>query len=98
MVDAGVLAPERRAWLAHHARHLALSTPWLGQFYALTPIYTILLQVQVAETVSKGFQGRAVGLATGLGGVFALAVPPLVGFWSDGITSRFGRRRPFLVA
>ena len=79
-------------------RHIALSTPWLGQFYALTPIYTILLQVQVAESVTRDFQGRAVGLATGVGGVFALALPPLIGYWSDGITSRFGRRRPFLVA
>jgi MFS family permease len=87
-----------RKWLLHHLRHLALSTPWLGQFYALTPIYTILLQVQVAETVGRSIQGTAVGLATGLGGVFALVLPPLVGAWSDGYSSRFGRRRPFLVA
>jgi MFS family permease len=79
-------------------RHVALSTPWLGQFYALTPIYTILLQVQVAETVTKGWQGTAVGAATGIGGVFALVLPPLIGYWSDGISTRFGRRRPFLVA
>ena len=79
-------------------RHVALSTPWLGQFYALTPIYTILLPVQVAETVTKGWQGIAVGAATGAGGLLALTLPPLVGYWSDGMTSRFGRRRPFLVA
>ena len=88
---------ERSSRLAN-LRHLALSTPWLGQFYALTPIYTILLQVQVAQFVAQGSQAAAVGVATGLGGVFALALPPLVGNWSDGITSRFGRRRPFLVA
>ena len=87
-----------RRGLGHNLRHLALATPWLGQFFALTPIYTILLQVQVAETVTTGYQGRAVGLATGLGGAFALVVPPLVGHWSDRIMSRFGRRRPFLVA
>ncbi len=99
MVEAPPVAgSSTRAGLWHNLRHLALATPWLGQFYALTPIYTILLPVQVAETVSSGYQGRAVGLATGLGGVFALAVPPLIGSWSDRVTSRFGRRRPFLLA
>jgi len=98
VVEAEVKLAPKAGWLRHHVRHVALSTPWFGQFYALTPIYTILLQVQVAETVSLGFQGRAVGLATGIGGIFALALPPLIGYWSDGISSRFGRRRPFLVA
>ena len=81
-----------------NARHIALALPWLGQFFAITPIYTILLQVQVSETVRHNVQNSAVGLATGLGGFFALVLPPLVGAWSDGLTSRFGRRRPFLVA
>src|SRR5947209_4327274 len=85
-------------WLRRNGRQVALATPWLGQFYALTPIYTILLQVQVSQTVATGYQGRAVGLATGIGGAFTLVVPPLIGHWSDGISSRFGRRRPFLVA
>lgn len=98
MIEAAAPAGSDRAGFWHNLRHLALATPWLGQFYALTPIYTILLPVQVAETVSTGFQGRAVGLATGLGGAFALVVPPIVGHWSDRMTTRFGRRRPFLVA
>src|SRR5205085_3297094 len=98
-VSEGAVKPTlEQRWLLRQARHLALATPWFGQFYALTPLYTILLQVQVIETVSRDFQGRAVGLATGIGGIFALALPPLVGYWSDGISSRFGRRRPFLVA
>jgi MFS family permease len=96
--DVQVAARGPASRFAHNLRHLALATPWLGQFYALTPIYTILLQVQVAETVSTGYQGRAVGLATGLGGAFALVVPPLIGHWSDRVTSRLGRRRPFLLA
>ncbi len=59
-------------------RHIALALPWLGQFFAITPIYTILLQVQVSETVRHNVQNSAVGLATGLGGFFALVLPPLV--------------------
>lgn len=98
MLDAAAASVAEGRGRLRNLHHLALSTPWLGQFYALTPIYTILLQVQVAQVVQQGGQGTAVGLATGLGGVFALALPPLVGHWSDGITTRFGRRRPFLVA
>lgn len=99
MIDAQAAGSRGRGrGFLHNVRHVALATPWLGQFYALTPIYTILLQVQVAEVVTKGYQGRAVGLATGAGGVFAMIVPPVVGAWSDRVTSRFGRRRPFLVA
>jgi MFS family permease len=95
MAEAVAVVSRRRLG---NLKHVALSTPWLGQFYALTPIYTILLQVQVSETVGKSIQGTAVGLATGAGGFFALVLPPLVGAWSDAYSSRFGRRRPFLVA
>lgn len=96
MVEA--VAPRAGSARLGNLRHIALSTPWLGQFYALTPIYTILLQYQVAQVVAAGSQNTAVGVATACGGAFALIVPPLVGYWSDGITTRFGRRRPFLVA
>jgi MFS family permease len=98
MIEAAPPTRRAGAGFRHTLRHLALATPWLGQFYALTPIYTILLAYQVGQTVGGGFQNSAVGLATGVGGAFALVVPPLIGHWSDGITSRFGRRRPFLAA
>jgi MFS family permease len=79
-------------------RHLALGAYWLGQFFVITPIYTVLLQVQVSGVVARGSQGSAIGLATGLGGLFAMVLPPVVGAWSDGLTSRWGRRRPIMVA
>jgi MFS family permease len=86
MAEAVAVVSRRRLG---NLKHVALSTPWLGQFYALTPIYTILLQVQVSETVGKSIQGTAVGLATGAGGTIgsclilfaAHSYPPiLVGF------------------
>src|SRR5207245_6807001 len=39
-----------------------------------------------------------IGYATAIGAFFAITVPPLVGSWSDRVTTRFGRRRPFMVA
>ena len=37
-------------------------------------------------------------VALGVGGILAMTVPPLVGAWSDRLNTRFGRRRPIMVA
>lgn len=79
-------------------RHLGLGAYWFGSFFVITPVYTILLQAQVTEVVAADSQGAAIGLATGIGGLFALVLPPIVGHWSDGLTTRWGRRRPIMVA
>jgi MFS family permease len=78
-------------------RHAALAVFWLGTYYVVTPVYTILLQVQVARAVAPSVQGAAVGAATGIGGLLALVIPPLVGFWSDRLNTRWGRRAPVIV-
>ncbi len=79
-------------------RHLGLGTYWLGQYFVITPVYTILLQVQVTQLVARPTQATAIGVATGLGGLLALVVPPLVGARSDRFSSRWGRRRPIMAA
>lgn len=79
-------------------RHLGLGSYWFGTYFVVTPVYTVLLQVQVTETVAKGSQATAIGLATFLGGIFAMVLPPVVGAWSDRLTTRWGRRRPVMVA
>jgi MFS family permease len=61
-------------------------------------VYTVLLQVGVANTVATDGQALAIGWATFLGGIFAMLLPPLVGHWSDHLTTRWGRRRPVMVA
>jgi len=90
--------PEGIAPRAGTIRHLGLGSYWFGQFFVITPVYTVLLQFQVTQTVPLSRQGTAIGVATGLGGLFALVLPPLVGAWSDGLTTRWGRRRPIMVA
>jgi MFS family permease len=79
-------------------RHVGLGSFWFGSNFVVTPIYTILLQAQVAEMIAKDRQDFAVGLATGLGGVFALVLPPVVGALSDHLHTPWGRRRPIMVA
>lgn len=62
------------------------------------PLTTVLIQSQVDGVVPAGSQNGAIGFAIGIGGFLAMTVPPLVGAWSDRMNSRFGRRRPIMVA
>src|SRR5438046_757772 len=91
---AGVAKP------AHYGnlQHAALSAFWFGSNFLWLPLSTVLIQTQIDEVVPKGLQNTAIGVALGLGGVLAMTVPPLVGAWSDRLNTRFGRRRPIMVA
>src|SRR5207249_5066186 len=72
---------------------------WFGSNFLWIPLTTVLLQSQVDEVVpQKGLQNTGIGVALGVGGLLAMTVPPLVGAWSDRLHSRFGRRRPIMVA
>jgi MFS family permease len=79
-------------------RHLALSSFWFGGNYHWGPILPILLPYQILHLVPKEQQGSSLGLMLGFGSFFAMVVPPIVGYWSDRIHSRYGRRRPIMVA
>ena len=79
-------------------RHAALSAFWFGGNFMWIPLTTVLVQSQVDQVVPKGSQNGAIGFAIGIGGFLAMTVPPLVGAWSDRINSRFGRRRPIMLA
>ena len=78
-------------------RHAALSAFWFGSNFLWIPLTTVLIQSQIDSVVPKGSQNTAIGVTLGAGGILAMAVPPLVGAWSDRIHSRFGRRRPIMV-
>ena len=95
---AAATATPSRAGRIPMLRHLGLGSYWFGTYFVVTPVYTVLLQVQVTETVARGSQATAIGVATFLGGIFAMVLPPVVGSWSDRLTTRWGRRRPIMVA
>ncbi len=79
-------------------RHTALSAFWFGSNFLWIPLTTVLIQSQVDAVVPPGSQNGAIGFAIGIGGFLAMTVPPLVGAWSDRLNTRFGRRRPIMVA
>src|SRR5438445_3673832 len=85
---------------AHYGnlQHTALSAFWFGSNFLWIPLTTVLIQAQVDEVVPKGSQNTAIGVALGVGGVLAMTVPPIVGAWSDRLNTRWGRRRPIMVA
>jgi MFS family permease len=81
-----------------HLKHAALSAFWFGSNFLFIPLTTVLIASQVDAVVPKGSQNTAIGFAIGVGGILAVVVPPLVGAWSDRLSTRFGRRRPIMVA
>ena len=78
-------------------RHTALSAFWFGNFFMWQPLTTIVIQNQIDAVVPKANQGTAIGLAVSVGGLFAMAIPPIVGAISDRITTPIGRRRPVMI-
>ena len=49
-------------------------------------------------TTIAGVQPRTAGILTGIGAVWNAILNPLVGFLSDHVRSRYGRRRPVMMA
>jgi MFS family permease len=78
-------------------RHAALAAWWFGSNFHWLPIGGILIQAQVRALVPHGTEGTAIGFVVGAGGILAVLVPPLVGFYSDRVSTRWGRRRPIMV-
>jgi MFS family permease len=82
------------AWIALFA------TAWLGIWMAqLTPIQLLLPEQIENRLHSTDWIDNVVafGIVSGIAGVCALIAFPLTGALSDRCTSRFGRRRPFIL-
>lgn len=97
-VPVGVFAePTRRVggwWIA------GFGAAWLGLWMAqLTPIQ-LLLPLQVNSLIATDTWQDSVlvfGLVSGVSSIFAIIAYPLTGALSDRTTSRFGRRRPWIL-
>ncbi|MEJ3404634.1 MFS transporter [Rathayibacter sp. YIM 133350] len=89
--------PSRRVtggWIA------AFAAAWLGIWMAqLTPIQLLLPQQVDRELHPENWVDSVVafGLISGIAGVAAIIAYPLTGALSDRTTSRFGRRRPWIL-
>jgi MFS family permease len=79
-------------------RHLALASLWFGLNFHWTPILGILVAARVSELLPGNQAISATATLFSLGAIFAMLLPPFVGAFSDRLTTRFGRRRPIMVA
>lgn len=77
---------------------LALTAYWLGLQVLWGALTTIVLPVLVERAVGPAIQATALALVAGGQAVVAIAVQPVSGAWSDRVSTRFGRRRPWMVA
>lgn len=48
--------------------------------------------------LKRGFTDRSLTIVMGIGPFLSLLLVPVIGHWSDKCQSRFGRRRPFMLA
>lgn len=81
-----------RAW-----DYFTLNAYWLALSFMWNSIGPILLPVLVTRLVPESEKGGALGTLTAIGLVIATIVQPLSGAWSDSRTTRWGKRRPYIV-
>jgi len=78
-------------------RLAAINAFWFGGGAHWQPIYITLIPVG-ATLIAGSNADLLIGRVTAAGGVFALLTPILVGWLSDRTVTRWGRRRPWMVA
>jgi MFS family permease len=88
------IAAPRRLGLGRLA---AINAFWFGGGAHWQPIYISLIPVG-ATLIAGSRADLLIGRLTAAGGIFALLTPILVGRLSDRTVSRWGRRRPWMVA
>lgn len=97
MADAPAVAlPAERhlsAW-----QQAALSLYWFATNAHWTAILITLLPLQAEQIGGAEFKGTTLGKILSIGALASMLVAPLFGAWSDRVRTRWGRRKPFLVA
>jgi len=90
---------ERRASGMSLRRLLAVNAMWLGQGAHWPPItFSLLPAAALMITGTSAASALLIGHVSAAGNLFALLAPILAGWLSDRTRSRWGRRRPWLVA
>ncbi|MFI5802260.1 MFS transporter [Streptomyces sp. NPDC051561] len=76
---------------------VGLALAQLGLYLTvLTPVI-VTLALRIAQLVPESERGASLGLVLSVGAILAMLGNPLFGALSDRTTSRFGRRRPWLL-
>ncbi len=81
-----------RAW-----DYITLNVYWFALSFLWNSMGPILLPTIVPLLVPESQKGSALGLLSALGLIVAIVVQPTAGAWTDSRTTRWGRRRPYIV-
>jgi MFS family permease len=79
-------------------QQIALSLYWFSTSAHWSAILIILLPKQAEMIGGDAQKGTTLGAIVLVGAFVSMVVAPLFGAWSDRVRTRWGRRRPFLVA
>lgn len=74
-----------------------LAAYWLGLSFLWGALSTVILPVLIEQTSPQAVQGTRLAIVAALQALVAIVVQPLSGAASDGLTTRWGRRRPLMV-
>ncbi len=77
--------------------HIFINMYWLGLNIRNTSVGSVFTPYLIALFVPVGRQNSALGFISTAGLVIAMLVQPAAGLLSDRSSSRFGRRRPFIL-
>ncbi len=78
--------------------YLTINAYWFALAFTANSLHPIILPAMVEELVPKALKATCLGLLIFAGLVVAIVVQPIMGAISDRSTSRFGRRRPFILS
>jgi len=93
---ASAAAPATRKRISTR-RLLAINALWFGQGAHWPPINFVLLPL-IGTLIARGSADLFVGRVSAAGNLFALLAPVLAGWLSDRTSTRWGRRRPWILA
>jgi MFS family permease len=81
----------------HWYDYITINLFWLGLNIRNTAVGSVFTPYLIALFVPAGRQNTALGFISTAGLIIAMLVQPAAGLLSDRSTSRFGRRRPFML-
>jgi Na+/melibiose symporter-like transporter len=79
------------------ADYVSISVYWFALSYLWNSLHPIVLPTLVPLVAPANLKGSALGIMTSLGLLLAVVVQPVAGAVSDRTSSRWGRRKPFIL-